>query len=113
MLHSRRWPVRAVERYGGPWNHTLKNPIIVIGNKADPVTPIAAARLVAEMLGHSAVFLEHEGYGVSPFHPYLVCVEITHLWVSSPSIDMTTSTQISIHRLESTPIVRLVSSRGS
>jgi hypothetical protein len=26
-----RWPVRAVERYTGPWNKTLSNPILVIG----------------------------------------------------------------------------------
>ena len=26
------WPARAVERYTGPWNNKLKNPILVIGN---------------------------------------------------------------------------------
>lgn len=27
------WPVRAVERYSGPWNNKLSNPILVIGNQ--------------------------------------------------------------------------------
>jgi hypothetical protein len=30
-LYCHRWPVRAVERFTGPWNSKLSNPILVIG----------------------------------------------------------------------------------
>lgn len=58
-----RWPSRAVERFTGPWNSTLKNPIIIIGNKADPATPFLDASLVAGWLGDSATLVEQDGYG--------------------------------------------------
>ncbi|CUA77042.1 similar to GF20795 [Rhizoctonia solani] len=58
-----RWPVRAVERYAGPWNKTLSNTILVIGNTADPVTPYKNAKWVADTLGCSAVLIEQGGYG--------------------------------------------------
>ncbi|CAE6456295.1 unnamed protein product [Rhizoctonia solani] len=58
-----RWPVRAVERYAGPWNKTLSNTILVIGNTADPVTPYKNAKWVADTLGCSAVLIEQAGYG--------------------------------------------------
>ena len=61
--YCHRWPVRAVERFTGPWNHTLKNPIIIIGNKADPATPFLDASLVAGWLGDSATLVEQDGYG--------------------------------------------------
>jgi hypothetical protein len=55
-----------VERFQGPWNHKLANKILVIGNKGDPITPLASAKKVAELLGPgSAVLLERDGYGVS------------------------------------------------
>ena len=30
-LYCHRWPVRAVERYAGPWDKKLSNTILVIG----------------------------------------------------------------------------------
>ncbi|KAG9092623.1 hypothetical protein FRC06_011854 [Ceratobasidium sp. 370] len=62
-LYCHRWPVRAVERFTGPWNSTLSNPILVIGNKADPITPFRAAKVVADALGGSATLVEQDGYG--------------------------------------------------
>jgi len=41
----------------------LKNPIIIIGNKADPATPFLDASLVAGWLGDSATLVEQDGYG--------------------------------------------------
>ncbi|KAF9648255.1 hypothetical protein BDM02DRAFT_3115743 [Thelephora ganbajun] len=61
--YCHRWPSRAVERFTGPWNSTLKNPIIIIGNKADPATPFLDASLVAGWLGKSATLVEQDGYG--------------------------------------------------
>ena len=52
-----------MERFTGPWNHTLKNPIIIIGNKADPATPFADASVVAGYLGDSATLVEQDGFG--------------------------------------------------
>ncbi|KIJ31436.1 hypothetical protein M422DRAFT_36207 [Sphaerobolus stellatus SS14] len=58
-----RFPVRAVERFTGPFNSTLANPILIIGNKADPRTPISNARKIAAALGPFARLLEQDGFG--------------------------------------------------
>ncbi|KAG8774058.1 hypothetical protein FRC12_002175 [Ceratobasidium sp. 428] len=62
-LYCHRWPVRAVERYTGPWNKALSNKIIIIGNKADPITPLKSAQRVAAALGDSAVLVEQDDWG--------------------------------------------------
>ncbi|KAL5637297.1 hypothetical protein ACGC1H_001066 [Rhizoctonia solani] len=62
-LYCHRWPVRAVERYTGPWDKKLANPILVIGNEADPVTPYISAKSVADALGDSAILIEQDDYG--------------------------------------------------
>jgi hypothetical protein len=41
----------------------LKNPIIIIGNKADPATPFLDASRVAGWLGDSATLVEQDGFG--------------------------------------------------
>ncbi|CAE6409120.1 unnamed protein product [Rhizoctonia solani] len=61
--YCHHWPVRAVERYTGPWNKKLSNPILVIGNEADPITPYVSAKHVADALGSSAVLIEQDDYG--------------------------------------------------
>ncbi|KAI0701848.1 TAP-like protein-domain-containing protein [Cytidiella melzeri] len=48
------WPVSPPERFQGPWNHTLRNPILVFSNTADPVTPLDSGRKVVEQLGDSS-----------------------------------------------------------
>ncbi|KAG8723385.1 hypothetical protein FRC11_002456, partial [Ceratobasidium sp. 423] len=63
--YCHRWPVRAVERYTGPWNKKLSNPILVIGNQADPITPYINAKSVADALGSSAVLIEQGDFGHS------------------------------------------------
>ncbi|KAF8604272.1 alpha/beta-hydrolase [Ceratobasidium sp. AG-I] len=62
-LYCHRWPVRAVERYAGPWDKKLSNTILVIGNEADPVTPYVSAKRVADALGDSAILIEQDDYG--------------------------------------------------
>ncbi|CAE6440885.1 unnamed protein product [Rhizoctonia solani] len=62
-FYCHRWPVRAVERYTGPWNKKLANPILVIGNEADPVTPYISAKKVADRLGDSAILIQQDDYG--------------------------------------------------
>ncbi|KAL1702331.1 TAP-like protein-domain-containing protein [Schizophyllum commune] len=67
------WPVRAVERYSGPWNKKLSNKILVTGNQADPVTPFRNAKQVADQLGESAVLIEQSGYGHGSIAEYSNC----------------------------------------
>ncbi|KAM5539524.1 hypothetical protein V8D89_006796 [Ganoderma adspersum] len=57
------WPERAIERYMGPFNKTLANRILVIGNTYDPVTPFVGAKTVAEGLGDSAALVRMNGFG--------------------------------------------------
>lgn len=70
-----RWPVRSVERFTGPWNSTLKNPIIIVGNKADPVTPFLDASMVAGWLGDSAILVEQDGFGHSSLAQKPTCTQ--------------------------------------
>ena len=56
------WPTRSANRYTGPWNATTQNPILLIGTRFDPNTPLANARLAERRLGN-AVLLTHDGYG--------------------------------------------------
>jgi pimeloyl-ACP methyl ester carboxylesterase len=56
------WPTPSADRYTGPWNATTRNPILVIGTRFDPTTPLRNARLAARRLGN-AVLLVHDGYG--------------------------------------------------
>ncbi|EJT96862.1 hypothetical protein DACRYDRAFT_102606 [Dacryopinax primogenitus] len=57
------WPVSPPERFTGPWNHTLRNPIVIFSNTADPATPISSARLVRARLGSSSVLALQNGPG--------------------------------------------------
>jgi hypothetical protein len=56
------WPTRSADRYTGPWGATTANPILLIGTRFDPNTPLANARLAERQLGN-AVLLTHDGYG--------------------------------------------------
>ncbi|KAI0350507.1 alpha/beta-hydrolase [Trametes cingulata] len=61
------WPVRAVERYQGPFNRTLANRILVLSNLFDPATPLEGAKEVATLLGDSAVLVTQRGFGHTTF----------------------------------------------
>jgi pimeloyl-ACP methyl ester carboxylesterase len=64
------WPTRSADRYTGPWTAATANPILLIGTKFDPTTPLANAKLAERRLGN-AVLLTQDGYG--------------HISVSDPS----------------------------
>jgi hypothetical protein len=68
------WPARSTERYTGPWNRPTKTPLLLIGTTADPATPYANARRVANLLGN-AVLLTHDGYGHTSEADPSPCVE--------------------------------------
>jgi pimeloyl-ACP methyl ester carboxylesterase len=56
------WPTRSADRYTGPWNAPTANPILLIGTRFDPTTPLANAQVTERRLGN-AVLLTHDGYG--------------------------------------------------
>ncbi|KAH9915959.1 alpha/beta-hydrolase [Epithele typhae] len=57
------WPVRAVERYQGPFNKTLASPILVLSNVFDPITPLAGAQEIITLLGSQARLITQQGIG--------------------------------------------------
>ncbi|KAL1948533.1 hypothetical protein VTO73DRAFT_12608 [Trametes versicolor] len=58
------WPVTPPERFLGPWNQTLKNPMLIISNTLDPATPLRSGRLALERQGNdSARLLVQNGPG--------------------------------------------------
>ncbi|KAF8314505.1 alpha/beta-hydrolase [Clavulina sp. PMI_390] len=52
------WKATASERYTGPWNSSLANPILIIGNTADPICPVANAKQVNEYLADSRLIIQ-------------------------------------------------------
>ncbi|CAE6442837.1 unnamed protein product [Rhizoctonia solani] len=62
------WPVDGVERYAGPWNRTLANPVMVLSSSVDPITPLASAKFLNNALGDMSrlVIVNAPGHGV-PF----------------------------------------------
>ncbi|EKM57161.1 uncharacterized protein PHACADRAFT_254740 [Phanerochaete carnosa HHB-10118-sp] len=48
------WPVTPPERFQGPWNRTLSNPILILSNEADPVTPLRNGEIVHKFLENSS-----------------------------------------------------------
>ncbi|KAI0658734.1 TAP-like protein-domain-containing protein [Cubamyces menziesii] len=57
------WPVTPPERFLGPWNHALRNPILIISNTADPATPISNGRRVQDSMGDNARLLVQDSPG--------------------------------------------------
>jgi hypothetical protein len=66
------WPSR-VECFNRPFTTRTLEPILIIGNEDDPVTPFAAAKWVAGNLGSSAVLVEQDDYGHTLFAEHSDC----------------------------------------
>ncbi|QRV97907.1 Abhydrolase domain-containing protein [Ceratobasidium sp. AG-Ba] len=67
-FYCHKWPVRAVERYAGPWNKKPANKVLIIGNEGDPSTPYRDARTVASWYrSANAALVKQEGYGHTSF----------------------------------------------
>lgn len=58
------WSLEAKERYMGDFTARTKNPVLIIGNTYDPVTPLVSAKNVSASFEGSVV-LESHAYGVS------------------------------------------------
>jgi pimeloyl-ACP methyl ester carboxylesterase len=56
------WPAQSADRYTGPWSARTKNPVLLIGTRLDPNTPLANAKIAQRRL-RNAVLLTHNGYG--------------------------------------------------
>jgi pimeloyl-ACP methyl ester carboxylesterase len=67
------WPTRDTGRYTGPWNATTANPILLLGNRYEPNSPLAGARRIERLLGN-AVLLVHDGYGHLSLNDPSACV---------------------------------------
>nr|XP_031861386.1 uncharacterized protein CI109_002990 [Kwoniella shandongensis]KAA5528458.1 hypothetical protein CI109_002990 [Kwoniella shandongensis] len=64
------WPrsPNPVERFQGPFNSTLRTPMLVVSNSHDPITPASAGRQMAEKYGRHARHVVQDGIG----HSYLI-----------------------------------------
>lgn len=62
-----QWHMPAKERYSGNFDVVTRNPLLVIGNTHDPITPLVSAKNVSETFKGS-VLLQHDAYGVSHCH---------------------------------------------
>ncbi len=58
------WKMTSREHYSGNFQAKTRNPIMLIGNTYDPVTPLISAFNVSNGFEGSVV-LQHNGYGVS------------------------------------------------
>jgi TAP-like protein len=67
------WTKRGAERYTGPWTATTHNPILLVGTRLDPNTPLSNAKLADRRLGN-AVLLTHDGYGHLSIRDPSACV---------------------------------------
>lgn len=79
------WPVRAVERYTGPFNKKLANKVLIANNRVsllcpspcppfgladertqlDAATPLKGAQALSNIMGDNAALVVQEGIGVS------------------------------------------------
>ncbi|KAF2724020.1 hypothetical protein K431DRAFT_241606, partial [Polychaeton citri CBS 116435] len=53
------WPVRPNHRFEGPWIANTSHPLLLIGNIADPVTPLLAARNMSKGFEGSVVLQQN------------------------------------------------------
>ena len=58
-----KWPVRSVERLPPFRLQKIRNEVLVMGNTADPVTPLVSAKFVVELLADQGVLVEQLGFG--------------------------------------------------
>ncbi|KZV84203.1 hypothetical protein EXIGLDRAFT_842389 [Exidia glandulosa HHB12029] len=57
--HAHAWKVRPVERYNGPFGGNTSFPVLFIGNTADPVTPLWAAKKMAKGFKDAVVLTQN------------------------------------------------------
>lgn len=60
-LHCAHYTVRPAHRFTGPWEAKTASPILLIGNSADPVTPVRNARKMARGFPGARVLQQESG----------------------------------------------------
>ncbi|KAI0325960.1 alpha/beta-hydrolase [Cubamyces sp. BRFM 1775] len=80
------WPVRAVERYQGPFNNKLANKVLVLSNTYDPVTPLADARALANLLGDSGTLVVLDGFGHTTREPSQCLLKIVLAYFTTGAV---------------------------
>lgn len=68
------WPTRSVYPYTGPWNASTRIPVLIIGTRFDPNTPLVNARVAQRRLGNAALVV-HNGYGHLSLADPSKCIE--------------------------------------
>lgn len=68
-----RWRTQVRERYAGGFTQKTRNPMLVIGNTHDLVTPFESARNVSEGF-EGSVLLKHDEFKVSA--SFLICISL-------------------------------------
>jgi len=63
------WKIRSVERFSGALEGNTSHPILVIGNTADPVTPLASAKRMSKHFPGSVVLTQNSTGHCSPSSP--------------------------------------------
>ncbi|KAJ7598797.1 Alpha/Beta hydrolase protein [Mycena floridula] len=57
------WPVQGPERFTGPWNATLRTPMLIISNTYDPITPISSGLKINSLMPNSSILVIQDGPG--------------------------------------------------
>ena len=87
-----KWPVRSVESLPPFRLQKLRNQVLVIGNTADPITPLVSAKFVVKLLADQAVLVEQLGFGHTTLAELSHCTHkivadyIMHGIVSHPTL---------------------------
>lgn len=61
------------ERFTGPWNSTLRTPMLIVSNTADPITPLASGRELNALMGNSSRLLIQNSPGHCSLGSVSVC----------------------------------------
>jgi pimeloyl-ACP methyl ester carboxylesterase len=67
------WPFHDSGRYLGPFDHTTSNPVLIVGNTYDPVTPYESAQHLAALMPNSRL-LTMNGWGHSAIANRSQCI---------------------------------------
>nr|POF15202.1 putative hydrolase [Quercus suber] len=71
-MHCIHWGVRPHHRFVGPWKAKTSHPVLMIGNTADPVTPVRHAHHMAKGF-EGAVVLTQDSGGHCSISAFSVC----------------------------------------
>ncbi|KAJ3145398.1 hypothetical protein HDU86_000919 [Geranomyces michiganensis] len=81
------WPGVAKERYSGPWNATTKNPVLILANAYDPVTPLESALIANANLDGSRLVVQRNAYGhCSTSMPSMCTFKIVHAYFNKGKV---------------------------